>query len=285
MRTFFFLFMLSVFSFSRAQVTGPNAPEVNITYISSASPGFSFDLNNLTSSNNYYESYLEFDATIDSSAQDQFWRFQGYLIFQLLNDTIDIYETFDPNYSQLAAVVDISDAVTSINLILDACVSTPLVLENTGTMNNFIVSTDVFTSSPFIENEAYCFRVLAFATNPFSQDAICGISDYAVVGHTTGNGMSVPVNCVLASESAGLSEQDFGIIDISPNPTMGSLFIDSQSNTSSPYTVFIINELGQVVLERTFTERNIEVELPYSGVFMLRIESDGRYSQRKVIRL
>jgi len=285
MRTFCFLFVLFVFNFSRAQVTGPNAPDVNITYISSMSPGFSFDLNNPTSSNNYNESYLEFDANIDIAAQDQFWRFQGYLVFQLLNDSIDIYETFDQNYSRLAAVVDISDTVTSINLILDSCVSTPLVLENSGTINNFIVSYDAFTASPFIENEEYCFRVLAFAKNSFSQDTICGISDYALFGHTTGNGMSVPSNCVIASESAGLSEQDFGIIDINPNPTLGSLFIESQSNTSLPYNVYIINELGQVVLERTFTERNIEVELPYSGVFMLRIERDGGYSQRKIIRL
>ena len=207
------------------------------------------------------------------------------MIFQLVNDTIHINETFDPNYSQLAAVVDISDTITSINLILNGCVSAPLLLENSGTMNNFIVSTNVFTSSPFIENETYCFRVLAFATNPFSHDTICGISNYAVIGHTTGNGMSVPANCVIASESAGLSEQDSGSIAISPNPTMGSLILEAESNTSSPYTVFILNELGQVVLERTFTEKTIEVDLPYSGVFILRIESDGNYSQRKVIRL
>lgn len=285
MRTFCFLFVLSVFNVSRAQVTGPNAPEVNITYISGTSPGFSFDLSNPTSSNNYAESYLEFDATIDNAAQDHFWRFQGYMIFQLVSDTIDINETFDPNYSQLAAVVDISDTVASVNLILYSCVSAPLLLENSGTMNNFIVSTNVFTSSPFIENETYCFRVLAFATNPFSHDTICGIPNYAVIGHTTGNGMSVPANCVIASEYAGLSEQDFGSISISPNPTIGSVLIEAESNTSSPYTVFILNELGQVVLERTFTEKTIEVDLPYSGVFMLRIESDGNYSQRKVIRL
>ncbi len=284
MKTLCLLFVLSFCNLSHAQLNGPNAPDVYITYITSPSLGFSFNLNNSTSSNNYFESYLEFDSNIDVTAPDQLWRFQGYLIFQLVNDTIDLNETFDPNYSQLATVLDISDTITNVNLILDGCVSSPLVLNNSGTQSNFMVSQDAFTNAPFIDNEEYCFRVVAFASNPFSLDAICGISNYVVCSNLTGTGISIPSICVLASELAGLPEQDFGFIDVYPNPTMGSIFIESQSKASPPYMVTIFNELGQVVLSRTITERNVELELPYSGVFMLRIEKDGTYTDRKIIR-
>ncbi len=184
MKTVCLLIVLIIFNSGIAQV-GPDAPEVNIMYLSGATPGFSFDLSNPTSSNNYLEAYSEFDINIDPSAPDPIWKFQGYLIFQLLNDTIDVSETFDPNYAQIAAVVDLLDTVTSINLIVDGCISTPLALANSGTQGNHVVTIDAFTGSPFIPNQEYCFRVFAFANNPFSQDATCSVPNYAALGVIT----------------------------------------------------------------------------------------------------
>lgn len=285
MKTFcLLLFTLFIFNQGLAQVTGPNAPDVNIFYVSAPVPGFSFDINNPSTSNNYNESYLEFDPTINPTATDLYWRFEGYMVFQLLNDTIDFNETFNTSYSQLAAVVDIPNAYGSVNLILDGCNETTISLTDSGLSSGIFIENDAFTGLPFIENENYCFRVLAFAKNPYAQDATCGIFDYALIGNTTGIGTSILANCSLASESVGLMEKALESTDIYPNPTNESIFIETYLN-GEPVKVTVFDELGYIVLERNSTKDKIELELPDAGVYIVRIENDMSYIYQKVIRL
>ena len=152
-------------------------------------------------------------------------------------------------------------------------------------MNNLLVLNDAFTTSPIVANQSYCFRVVAFAKNPLAQDVNCGINDYAVIGQTNGEGLSVPSICVTASEPLGLSEVESESIAVSPNPSIGSFSFKRSSKTDSPYKLSIFNDIGQLVWDKILTDEEVDLEVPSRGVFWLQIESEGKCYQRKLIRL
>lgn len=286
MKTLYLLLsVLFTINSSHAQgLNGPNAPDVNITYLSSPVAGFSFDISNSSISNNYNESYLEFDVSIDPTAQDRYWRFEGYMVFQLLNDTIDFNETFNTAYSKLAAVADIQNTYNSVNLVLDGCNDTSITLTNSGLTGEIFIENDAFTNLPFVESETYCFRVLAFAKNPYAEDASCSIFDYALIGPITGNGTSITSSCAIANESVGLVEEAYEMVNIFPNPSNDAVCIRKNSG-SSTLALTVINELGQIVLEKNFSEDSFKFELPKAGVYTVRFGVEGRYFYRKLIRL
>jgi len=82
-----------------------------------------------------------------------------------------------------------------------------------------------------------------------------------------------------------LTNYFFETVNVSPNPSKGAFSIEQKSITESSLHVSIFNELGQVVLEKTLSEKATEFEVPNPGVYMLQITSDGKYSRRKIIRL
>src|SRR5688572_12357642 len=61
-----------------AQVVGPDAPDMSITYDAEVGE-FTFALSNSPGSNNYGEGYSEWT---DDQTPDPYWRFQGYVIYQ-----------------------------------------------------------------------------------------------------------------------------------------------------------------------------------------------------------
>ncbi len=273
---------MSIFQFSVGQIARPDAPDVTITYSSMPTPAFEFMFSNPATSNNYNEAFVEFDPDIDPLGQDQYWRFQGYLIYQLASESVGIFQTFDTTVSRLAAVVDIVDTVTAINLLHNGCSDMAVSLSNTGTQSGATVSMDPFTNLPLVQDQEYCYRVIAFASNPNSYIVNCNVSNYGLYGYTTGNGVLVPGNCVPANQTAELNEFDETGISIYPNPTKGKLFIDSHNEDVK---IEVYNSLGQLVLSKKTCSEKEQINLPNSGVFSIQLETNSGVREQRVIRL
>lgn len=82
---------------------------------------------------------------------------------------------------------------------------------------------------------------------------------------------------------SGISEIESEYIAIYPNPATNLLNI--QTNNQTAYTIMIIDALGRVVLENSFTEKialNIE-SLP-KGIYVATLQSKAQLIQKKVIK-
>ncbi len=92
----------------------------------------------------------------------------------------------------------------------------------------------------------------------------------------------MPSVCAIASESAEIEEGNFETLKVYPNPSQGSFSINHLTNNDLPYTISILNELGQIVLEKTIFENKTIFEVPYPGVFTLQNVSNGKNTQQKL---
>jgi hypothetical protein len=168
---------------------GPDAPDLTvqemdkeiILYIS----------NNIPISNNFHEQYTEFDPTIppfttildengqptgESVANDQFYRFQGYQIYQVKNETVDVSDVTDPALARLAFQVDIRDGITQlINYVQDPIMGLPVPTlrvngADDGIRHSFRVNRDLFATDDdrLINFKRYYFVAIAYASNLYS---------------------------------------------------------------------------------------------------------------------
>ncbi|MDX2360961.1 MAG: T9SS type A sorting domain-containing protein [Crocinitomicaceae bacterium] len=247
--------LISFVGHSQIIPNGPDAPDVSIQFLNSE---FQLYLSNPMGSNNYQESYLEQNYNLDSLAPDQFWRFQGYIVYQVIDNSVSVFETTDPNYVRIAAIVDLADTIstlvyTSYDSIV-GCVSQTLNAPNTGIPNGIMLSNDAFTGQPFLQDQSYCFKVFAYGSNLYNTYPGCTTPDQIVSSWTTGHGTLVSTHCASATESLSIVENEESSLTCYPNPVTDLLVIESHSE--EPIEIIIRDTGGRSIAEFTTAEMN-----------------------------
>jgi hypothetical protein len=155
---------------------GPHAPDLAaqeldrevILYLSNDSP-----------SNNTNESYKELDPFIVSALPnpDKYYRFQGYMIYQLASSQVSVSDLSDPTRARLAAQCDKKDGVARlINFEYDEDLEASIPVEkvdgaNDGIKHSFRVTTDLFATGDkkLVNFKRYYYLAIAYAHNNYEQ--------------------------------------------------------------------------------------------------------------------
>lgn len=170
-------------------LNGPDAPEVAVQELDEE---LIFYLSNSDISNNreeFGEPYIERDANIttpdnliDSGiVYDEFYRFQGYQVFQLAGPGISVGDIGDLDKARLVFQADITDGVTEIiNYVFDeelqASVPDKKVTgTDEGIRRSFTITEDLFADgvNSLINFKTYYYVAIAYGYNqfkPYAQD-------------------------------------------------------------------------------------------------------------------
>lgn len=160
---------------------GPDAPELTIQELDQE---LILYISNIKGSNNFGEKYFEYDVTIPPlndegtpSAQryDSLYRFQGYQIFQLVDDQTSVTDIYDLDKARLVAQCDIKDGVGMIvNVTKDdkSGINAPQIMVDggdEGIVHSFKISEDKFAtgSTALVNHKKYYYVAVAYAYNNF----------------------------------------------------------------------------------------------------------------------
>jgi hypothetical protein len=167
---------------------GPDAPDLSVQELDRE---IIIYLRNSSLSNNQNETFAAFDYSIPAftnvldtlglpSGQvienDQYYRFQGYQIYQIRHAEVDLSQLNNPQVSRLAFQVDIKDGVTNlINYTLDPVMGIPVPTlmvngANDGVRHSFRVTRDLFAldDDRLINFKKYHFVAIAYAANQYA---------------------------------------------------------------------------------------------------------------------
>ena len=154
---------------------GPHSPELTIQELDNELVLF---LSNSSSSNNYQENYEEFDPFIVSDeGADKYYKFQGYQIYQVRDNSVSVSDLNDPAQARLAAQCDIIDGVDRIiNFEFDDDIGASIPIEmvdgsNVGIQHSFRVTTDLFAqgSPALVNHKTYYYVAIAYAYNQWKE--------------------------------------------------------------------------------------------------------------------
>jgi hypothetical protein len=171
-------------------LNGPDAPDLTIRELENE---LILYLENPVLSNNYNEAYEESDPTLippDSINSGQgkrpltpeeiqeynVYRFQGYMIYQVKDNSVSASDLQDLNKARLIAQVDLRDTVDRlVNYYFDndLGVDAPRLEvegENKGIRRSFQITQDAFSDgdNKLVNHRAYYFIAIAYAYNPNS---------------------------------------------------------------------------------------------------------------------
>lgn len=162
---------------------GPTAPDLTIQeldrelilYLSNTDPN----------SNNYNETYKEFDPLISLVDENgvpcpnvnKYYNFEGYKIYQLKNATVSANDLDDPNLSRLVYQCDKKNGIGRlINYEFDQALGAAVPKEKVdgadlGISHSIRITTDAFaTGNPnLINHKAYYFMAVAYGHNEFKK--------------------------------------------------------------------------------------------------------------------
>ena len=159
---------------------GPNPPEVAVTELDQqivlAFTPSEFLINGERQNT---ETYREKKQSFEEAGQDDaFFRFQGYLVYQLANASVSASELDNTDNARLIAQCDIQDGVSALinkedNPFGDPNATSPVQIDvlkvsgaDEGVFHTMTVTTDEFTSgNEIVNNKEYYFMVLAYASN------------------------------------------------------------------------------------------------------------------------
>ncbi|HOK38092.1 MAG TPA: T9SS type A sorting domain-containing protein [Bacteroidales bacterium] len=153
---------------------GPDAPELKIIEMDRK---LIFHIYNKPSSNNYLEAYIEKDPSIvcggEISPCDEYYRFQGYQVFQLKDKSVSISDRYNNALVREVFQCDIKDGVSQlVNYYWsDELQANIPVQEVNGTDNGivhtFVIEYDKFASGDtrLINHREYYFTALAYGYN------------------------------------------------------------------------------------------------------------------------
>ncbi len=153
----------------------PHAPELAIQELENE---LILTISNSISSNNYKEEYIEFDPFIaaDSTA-DKNYRFQGYQIYQLKDESASVSDIEDPTKARLIAQCDVKDGVGRlINFEFDEHIQAAIPVEKVdgaddGIKHSFSIKEDAFAQGDrtLINFKTYYFVAVAYAYNNYKE--------------------------------------------------------------------------------------------------------------------
>jgi hypothetical protein len=166
-------------------IDGPNAPDLSFRELDRE---IILYISNSPSSNNYGESYQEYDPNImqphpldETMRSDSLYRFEGYQIFQLANATVSVESIHDPDLVRLVAQFDKHNGVSKIvNFNYDESIgATVPVVEviggDDGIQHSVTITQDAFATDDvrLINHKQYYYLALAYAHNeymPYTQE-------------------------------------------------------------------------------------------------------------------
>ncbi len=200
---------------------GPDAPDLAITELNNR---LIVEISNRKSSNNYKESYAEYDPNIQSpdslqgdARWDSIYRFEGYQVFQLANASVSAESLDDPDQARLVAQFDKKNGVSKIinydySSNLNANVPVPEVEGgDNGISHTFEITEDAFAegnNTDLVNFRQYHYMAIAYAYNnykeysQFNADQLDGqkkpylagrknIKRYTGIPHPTVNGINI----------------------------------------------------------------------------------------------
>ncbi|MCB9256977.1 MAG: hypothetical protein H6579_07605 [Chitinophagales bacterium] len=150
-------------------VDGPDAPNLNIRELSNE---LVINLVNTASSNNFGEKYAEPHALPNNgvASNDSLYRFQGYMVFQLLDSKVTAQDLTNESKAKLVFQSDIKDGVSAIyNYDANGAGSYNATLKVTGNdagaLKTFVVTDDAFATgnNALINNKTYYFAAITYA--------------------------------------------------------------------------------------------------------------------------
>lgn len=151
---------------------GPDAPDLTIQELENQLIVY---LSNKTSSNNYEQvRYVDIDPTITplfGSATDRSYRFEGYLIYQLKDETVSASDLYDQDKARLVFQSDKKNgAGLLVNYTLDPTLGlVPKLMneraENAGIKNSFVVNEDLFAEGvkKLVNHKTYYYMAISYA--------------------------------------------------------------------------------------------------------------------------
>lgn len=152
----------------------PHAPNLSIQELENE---LILTLSNPINSNNYNEEYIEFDpfiVTADTTA-DRNYRFQGYQIFQLVDNSASVSDITDPSKARLVAQCDIKDGIGRIiNFEFDEDLGAAIPVEKVdgddeGIRHSFSLKEDAFAQGErtLVNFKRYYYVAIAYAYNNY----------------------------------------------------------------------------------------------------------------------
>jgi hypothetical protein len=154
-------------------VNGPNAPDVTITELNKE-----LVLNLVNTNNTNVEGYRQVDPEIKvKDSLDDTYTFEGYQIYQLLNNQVAAANYGDISQAKLIAECDVKDGVGEIiNYIFDADLdgNVPTIMVNgadQGIKHTFDITTDAFAqgTAQLVNFQPYYFSVISYAYNKYKK--------------------------------------------------------------------------------------------------------------------
>lgn len=151
----------------------PNAPKLQIQELENE---LILTLSNPTTSNNYGEKYEEIDdINIPITETDRSYRFEGYQIFQLVDDAASVADIKDVSKARLVAQCDIKNGVKDLtNFTLNEQYG---ILEgkrmvtgaDNGIQHSFKLTTDAFAlgDNRLVNHKTYYYVAVAYAYNQY----------------------------------------------------------------------------------------------------------------------
>lgn len=178
---------------------GPDAPTVTITELDKELIiDWGYTENDKSVKNNYAEGYIQADPLLRATGVvDSLVRFEGYLVYQLADNTVSQNELTDPGRARLIAQCDIKNGVETIidrttttiggiTVIVDEVMVQG---ENKGIYNTLRVTEDQFatgTDKSLKNYTTYYYAVIAYGYNGSSLDEKRFVPSRRFFGVTTG---------------------------------------------------------------------------------------------------
>jgi len=160
-------------------VDGPDAPDLVIQELDRE---IILYISNRKSSNNYKEEYIEFDPAIISpdslpsnARYDSLYKFEGYQIFQLKDQTVSIADLQDPDKARLVAQCDIKNGINKIinhNFSEALFSNVPVEMVNgadKGIVHSFRIFDDKFATgnTRLVNHKQYYYMAIAYGYNNY----------------------------------------------------------------------------------------------------------------------
>lgn len=135
------------------------------------------------------ELYSQFDKNIPGVVADQIndttvvydtlsidersYKFQGYKVYQVVDENVSISDITDPAKAKLLAQIDLEDGITKlINYTFDNNLQAFIPSQktddvNAGITHNLVITQDQFTLGPLANYRPYYFMVISYASNNY----------------------------------------------------------------------------------------------------------------------
>lgn len=153
----------------------PSAPRLTIQELENE---LILMIDNPQTSNNYREEYRELDdINISPTFADRYYEFEGYQVYQLINDAASVSDLSDNTKVRLVDQCDIENEVGDlINFEFDEALgfSTPVkkvTAANQGIRHSFRVTEDLFAQGDrrLVNHKTYYFVVVAYGYNQYKE--------------------------------------------------------------------------------------------------------------------